>query len=82
MRDVPGRRLAIGPAGQSRAGSFAQVVATVPVWQAAEAGQWLTLGTFPVHGSWLEITTAPVPGAPGPGHHGAVAASTARARCS
>jgi hypothetical protein len=68
--------VSVGPA------ATAQVVAIVPVWQATEAGQWLTLGTFPVHGSWLEITTAPVPGAPGPGHHGAVAASTARARCS
>jgi hypothetical protein len=57
------------------------VVATVPVSQAANDGQWLRLGTFPAHGSPLEITTAPVPGASGPGHHGAVAASAASARC-
>ena len=58
-----------------------RVVAAVPVRQATETGQWLTLGTFPVSGSRLEITTAPVPGASGPGHHGAIAASAARARC-
>jgi hypothetical protein len=57
------------------------VVAAVPVSQATEAGQWLTLGTFPISGSPLEITMAPVPGASGPGHHGAIAASAARARC-
>jgi hypothetical protein len=58
-----------------------QVVAAVPVRQSAAAGQWLTLGTFPVSGSSLEITTAPMPGTPGPGHHGAIAASAARAVC-
>jgi hypothetical protein len=58
-----------------------QVVTMVPVSQAANAGQWLTLGTFPVSGSPLEITTAPVPGSSGPGHHGAIAASAASARC-
>jgi hypothetical protein len=49
--------------------------------QSAVAGQWLTLGTFPVSGSPLQITMAPAPGAPGPGHHGAIAASAARAAC-
>lgn len=58
-----------------------QVVAVIPVNQAAEAGHWLTLGTFPVSGSPPEITAAPVPGASGPGHHGAIAASAASARC-
>jgi hypothetical protein len=53
----------------------------VPVRQSAEAGRWLTLGTFPLSGPLLEITTAPMPAAPGPGHHGAVAASAARAVC-
>jgi hypothetical protein len=58
-----------------------QVVARVPVSQATKAGQWLTLGTFPVSGSPLEITTAPAPGASGPGHRGAIAVSAARAHC-
>lgn len=58
-----------------------QVVAAVPVRQSAEVGQWLTLGTFPVSGSSLEITTAPVPGASRRGHHSAIAASAARAVC-
>lgn len=64
-----------GPPAPGRA------LAVVPVSQAAEAGQWLTLGTFPVSGAPLEITAAPAPGAAGPGHHGAIAASAARARC-
>lgn len=67
--------VSVGPPGASR------VVAAVPVRQSAEAGQWLTLGTFPLSGPSLEITTAPVPAASGPGHHGAVAASAARAVC-
>jgi hypothetical protein len=67
--------VSVGPPGAS------QVVAAVPVRQSAEAGQWLTLGTFPLSGPSLEITTAPIPAAPGPGHHGAVAASAARAVC-
>jgi hypothetical protein len=67
--------VSVGPPGAS------QVVAAVPVRQSAEAGQWLTLGTFPLSGPSLEITTAPMPAAPGPGHHGAVAASAARAVC-
>jgi hypothetical protein len=67
--------VSVGPA------ATAQVVDTILVSQATTAGQWLTLGTFPVPGSRLEITTTPVPGASGPGHHGAVAASTARANC-
>jgi hypothetical protein len=67
--------VSVGPPGAS------QVVTTVPVRQSAEAGQWLTLGTFPLSGPSLEITTAPMPAAPGPGHHGAVAASAARAVC-
>ena len=67
--------VSVGPPGASR------VVAAVPVRQSAEAGQWLTLGTFPLSGPSLEITTAPMPAARGPGHHGAVAASAARAVC-
>lgn len=67
--------VSIGPMGTG------QVVAAVPVSQAAKAGQWLMLGTFTVSGSSVEITTAPVPGASGPGHHGAIAASAASARC-
>lgn len=58
-----------------------QVIDVVPVSQQATAGQWLTLGTFAVSGPSLEITAAPVAGASGPGHHGAIAASAARARC-
>jgi hypothetical protein len=64
-----------GPAATPR------IVAAFGISQAHEAGQWLTLGTFPVSGSPLEITTAPLPGASGPGHHGAIAASAASARC-
>lgn len=67
--------VSVGPPGAS------QVVAAVPVRQSTAAGQWLTLGTFPLSGPSLEITTAPMPDAPGPGHHGAVAASAARAVC-
>jgi hypothetical protein len=67
--------VSVGPPGAS------QVVAAVPVRQSAAAGQWLTLGTFPLSGPSLEITTAPMPAGPGPGHHGAVAASAARAVC-
>ena len=67
--------VSVGPAAAS------QVVSAMPVSQSAMAGQWLTLGSFPVSGSQLEITTAPAPGASGPGHHGAIAASAARAAC-
>lgn len=58
-----------------------QLIGYVSVSQYDAAGQWLTLGTFPVAGHPLAITTAPVPGAAGPGHHGAIAASAARASC-
>jgi hypothetical protein len=58
-----------------------QIIAAVPVSPAANAGQWVTLGSFRGSGSPLEITMAPVPGASGPGHHGAIAASKARAAC-
>jgi hypothetical protein len=57
------------------------VIATVRVSQGAKAGQWVTLGTFPVSGSRLEITAGPAPDAAGPGHHDAIAASAACARC-
>jgi hypothetical protein len=59
-----------------------QAVAAVQVTQAGEAGQWLTLGTFRVAAPRLEVTATPVPGPSGPGHHGAIAASAASARCS
>ena len=68
--------VSVGPPGAS------QVIGTVPVSQPAAAGQWLTLGAFPVSGSSLQITAAPAPGASGRGHHGAIAASAARAVCS
>jgi hypothetical protein len=64
------------------AGEASQVMGAMPVAQSAMAGQWLTLGTFPVSGSPLEITAAPMPGAAGRGHHGAIAASAASAACS
>lgn len=57
------------------------VVAVVPASQVAQAGRWLTLGTFPVSGVPLEITAAPAPGASGPGHNGTIAASAASASC-
>jgi len=59
----------------------AGVVDAVLVRQGAEAGHWHTLGTFTASGGSLEITTAPVPGASGRGHHSAIAASAASARC-
>jgi hypothetical protein len=71
--------------------------ATVAVSQAAAAGQWVTLGNYPVRGTALEIRVAPAAGtagAPGQGAHGrnhvtgqgtgqnsAIAASAARAAC-
>jgi hypothetical protein len=71
--------------------------ASVAVSQAAAAGQWVTLGSYPVRGTSLEIQVAPAPGAPGdpgpgargrnhgaglgPGHNAAIAASAARAAC-
>lgn len=67
--------VSVGPAATS------QVVAATSVSQAAQAGHWITLGTFAVSGPSLEITTAPLPGASGPGHHGAIAASAASASC-
>lgn len=67
--------VAVGTQAASR------VVADVPVKQSDLAGQWLTLGSFPVSGPSLEITTAPEPGASEHGHHGAIAASAARAVC-
>lgn len=68
---------------------------TVSVDQAANAGQWVTLGSYPVAGTplLLQLTpAAPVPGPPGHGGPGgaahgaggnsAVAASAASAACS
>lgn len=49
-------------------------LATVPVSQATAAGQWVTLGSYPVRGgASLEIEVVPAavaPGDPGPGAHG------------
>jgi hypothetical protein len=59
-----------------------QAAAAVLISQADMAGQWLTLGTFPVTQPWLEVTATPVPGASGAGHHKAIAASAASALCS
>ncbi len=68
---------------------------TVSVDQAANAGQWVTLGSYPVSGAplFIQLTAAaPVPGPPGqggaggpghgPGHNSAIAASAASAACS
>jgi hypothetical protein len=65
---------------------------TVAVDQAANAGQWVTLGSYPVSGAplFVQLTpAAPVPGPPGhagpghgPGHNSAIAASAASAVCS
>jgi hypothetical protein len=46
---------------------------TVSVDQAPNAGQWVTLGTYPVAGApvFVQLTpAAPVPGPPGPGGQG------------
>jgi hypothetical protein len=46
-----------------------QNVATIPVNQAASAGQWITLGRYPVSGTSVEIQVAPATdpiGPPGP----------------
>jgi hypothetical protein len=72
-------------------------IAIIPVNQAASAGQWITLGRYPVSGTSVEIQVAPAtgpvgppgPGAHGrnhvtgvaPGHNAAIAASAASARC-
>jgi hypothetical protein len=69
-------------AAASAAASSLQAVAAIRVSQARAAGQWLTLGTFDVPGTLLKITAVPVPGASGPGHQGAIAASAARVWCS
>jgi transcriptional regulator with XRE-family HTH domain len=62
--------------------------ATVTVDQSSAAGQWVTLGSYPVNGSPLNVQispdlttlTAAGPG-PGRGHNSAIAASAARAAC-
>jgi hypothetical protein len=72
-------------------------IATIPVSQGASAGQWITLGRYPVSGTSVEIQVAPAtgtvgipgPGALGrnhiigaaPGYQAAIAASAASARC-
>ena len=79
------------------AGTAAADIASVTVSQATAAGQWVTLGSYPVRGTSLEIQVAPAAGpagAPGPGAHGhnhvtgqgpgqnsAIAASAAKAAC-
>jgi hypothetical protein len=78
-------------------GTTAADIALVAINQAAAAGQWVTLGSYPVQGTWLEIQVAPAAGTagtPDPGDHGhkhdkgkghgqdsAIAASAARAAC-
>lgn len=73
-------------------------IAMIPVSQAVSAGQWITLGRYPVSGTSVEIQVAPAadtagmpgPGAHGrnhvadvaPGYHAAIAASAASVRCS
>jgi transcriptional regulator with XRE-family HTH domain len=79
------------------AGTTVADIASVAINQAAAAGQWVTLGSYPVQGTSLEIQVAPAAstaGTPGPGAHGhkhdtskgadqnsAIAASAARAAC-
>lgn len=81
-------------AGDTATGSD---IASVAVSQAAAAGQWVTLGSYPVRGTSLEVQVAPAAGTPGdpgpgaygrdhdtgqgPGHNAAIAASAARAAC-
>jgi len=43
-----------------------QNIATIPVNQAASAGQWITLGRYPVSGTSVEIQVAPATDPPGP----------------
>jgi hypothetical protein len=43
-----------------------QSITTIPVDQAANAGQWITLGRYPVSGTSLEIQLTPATGTPGP----------------
>jgi hypothetical protein len=59
---------------------------TISVTQAGNAGQWVTLGRYPVSGSSLEIRVAPATGTgqgtgQAPGHNSAIAASAASAHC-
>jgi hypothetical protein len=83
--------------GEYAVSTGATATVSVAVSQAAAAGQWVTLGSYPVQGSSLQIQLAPAtgptgepgPGAhgrshvtgQGPGHNSAIAASAARAAC-
>jgi hypothetical protein len=83
--------------GEYAVSTGATATVSVAVSQAAVAGQWVTLGSYPVRGSSLQIQLAPAPGRtgePGPGAHGrghatgqspghnsAIAASAAQASC-
>jgi hypothetical protein len=60
--------------------------ATVAVDQSSTAGQWVTLGNYPVNGSPLNVqispdTTTLTSAGGGRGHNSAIAASAARAAC-
>ena len=61
--------------GEYAVSTGAASTVSVAVSQAAAAGRWLTLGSYPVRGSSLQIQVAPAVGAaptgePGPGAHG------------
>ena len=61
--------------GEYAVSTGAAATVSVAVSQAAAAGQWVTLGSYPVRGSSLQIQVAPAVGAaptgePGPGAHG------------
>ena len=56
-------------------------LSTQTVDQAAEAGQWVRLGSFPVSGPTMQVQLSG-PLATGRGHNSAIAASAASARCS
>jgi hypothetical protein len=83
--------------GEYAVSTGATATASVAVSQAEVAGQWVTLGSYPVQGSSVEIQVTPAVGATGapgpaahgngqatgqaPGHNSAIAASAARAAC-
>ena len=61
--------------GEYAVSTGAAATVSVAVSQASAAGQWVTLGSYPVWGSSLQIQVAPAVGAapagdPGPGAHG------------
>lgn len=88
---------ALGQAGYAVSTGSGSSLGTVTIDQAANAGRWVVLGTFPAVGSGYQIQLMPevtelaaAPKGPGksaakpapPGHNSAIAASAAAINCS